>query len=104
MAATVVFFGHLGAEVIHGGPDSDYVLLQLGTVQIGLLLHPAGTRQGAVELNFVAAIPLDELEQRLRSHGATVAEPAHSTDFGRQLHVRTPDGLVVKIGQLELGE
>jgi hypothetical protein len=78
--------------------------MQLGTVQIGLLLRPADTRQGAVELNFVAAVPLDELEQRLRSRGVTIAEPAHSIDFGPQLHVRTPDGLVVKIGQLELDE
>lgn len=104
LAASVVFFELLGAEVIHGGPDSDYVLMQLGTVQIGLLLRPADTRQGAVELNFVAAVPLDELEQRLRSRGVTIAEPAHSIDFGSQLHVRTPDGLVVKIDQLELDE
>lgn len=104
MAASVVFFEDLGAEVIHGGPDADYVLMQLGTVQIGLLVHPVDTGQAAVELNFAAAMPLDELEQRLRSRAVTIAEPVHNTDFGTQLHIRTPDGLLVKIGQLEREE
>jgi catechol 2,3-dioxygenase-like lactoylglutathione lyase family enzyme len=108
MAASVAFFEDLGAEVIHGGPDSGYVLMQLGTVQIGLLVRPADTATdtapGAVELSFAAAIPLDDLEQRLRGHGVTIAKSSHNTDFGPQLHVRTPDGLLVKIGQLELDE
>jgi hypothetical protein len=104
MAASVLFFEDLGAEVIHGGPDSNYVLMQLGTVQIGLLVRPADAGRGGVELSFAAAMPLDELERRLRARGVTVAKSAHSTDFGPQLHVRTPDGLLVKIGQLELDE
>jgi catechol 2,3-dioxygenase-like lactoylglutathione lyase family enzyme len=108
MAASVAFFEDLGAEVIHGGPDSGYVLMQLGTVQIGLLVRPADpatdTGPGAVELSFAAAMPLDDLEQRLRGRGVTIAKSPHNTDFGPQLHVRTPDGLLLKIGQLELDE
>jgi catechol 2,3-dioxygenase-like lactoylglutathione lyase family enzyme len=101
LAASVAFYEDLGGEVIHGGPGSGYVLMQFGVVQIGLLTHSVDAGQGAVELNFVAAMPLGELEQRLRGRGVTIAEPVHSTDVGPQLHVRAPDGLLVRIGQLE---
>jgi len=101
LAAAITFYEHLGAEVVHGGPEADYVLIQLGTVQVGLVAHPGGVAPGAVELNFSAALPLDELERQLRGRGVTVARTMHNTAFGPQLHVRAPDGLLIKIGQLE---
>ena len=75
MAAGIAFYQHLGAELIHGGRDADWTLMQLGTVQIGLLAQPPATELGecAVELNFSAAMPLDRLEQRLRRAGVPVA-------------------------------
>jgi len=101
LAAAITFYEHLGAEVVHGGPEADYVLVQLGTVQVGLIAHPGWAGPGAVELNFSAALPLDELERQLRGRGVTVARSMHNTAFGPQLHVCAPDGLLIKIGQLE---
>jgi len=101
VAVALAFFEHLGAELIHGGPDADYVLMQLGTVQIGLVGCQGETGPGAVELNFSAALPLDELERRLRRRRVAIARGVHPTVFGPQLHVRAPDGLLIKIGQLE---
>jgi hypothetical protein len=46
-------------------------------------------------------MPLDELEARLRERRVTIDESVHFTDFGPRLHVRTPDGLLVRISQLE---
>jgi hypothetical protein len=101
MATSVAFYELLGAEIIHGDPAADHVLLQLGTVQLGLVTDKAAAAAGAVELNFSAAMPLDQLEHRLRNRRVTIAKGMHSTRFGPQVHVRTPDGLVIKIGQLE---
>jgi hypothetical protein len=103
MSAAVEFDGGLGAEVVHGGPADDWVLLQLGTTQIGLLAHPPRTDDGEspVELNFGAATPLEELAQRLRGDGVTIAAFESHPDFGDQLQVRSPDGLLIKINQLE---
>jgi catechol 2,3-dioxygenase-like lactoylglutathione lyase family enzyme len=103
LAAALRFYEHLGAEVIHGGPDTDWVLMQLGAVQIGLITRAAGTRRddGPVELTFSAAMSLDELERRLHRSGFRAAEVTTDRDFGEQLQVRTPDGLLIKITQRE---
>jgi catechol 2,3-dioxygenase-like lactoylglutathione lyase family enzyme len=103
MGESIRFYELLGAEIVHGDRDSDWVLLQLGTTQIGLLAQPpeADQGQGAVELNFAAAMPLDELEDRLRRDGVSIADMAAHRDFGVQLHIRTPDGLLIRISQLE---
>jgi hypothetical protein len=101
MTASVTFFEFLGAELVHGELTSDYVLMQVGTVQLGLVAGRAQPGDGAVELNFGSAMPLDELEARLRERRVTIDESVHFTDFGPRLHVRTPDGLLVRISQLE---
>jgi hypothetical protein len=101
MSASVTFFEQLGAEVIHGRPGSDYVLMQVGLVQLGLVCEHSVAAQTAVELNFATTYPLAELEQHLRTQDVPVAERVHDTDFGPQLHLRTPDGLVIRITQLD---
>jgi catechol 2,3-dioxygenase-like lactoylglutathione lyase family enzyme len=103
MPAAVAFYERLGAELVHGSGADDWVLLQLGTTQIGLLAHPPRTEDGecTVELNFAAAMPLDDLERRLRGAGVTIAGFETHPDFGDQLRVRSPDGLLIKINQLE---
>jgi hypothetical protein len=103
MGESIRFYELLGAEIVHGDRDSDWVLLQLGTTQIGLLAQPpdAGHGEGAVELNFAAAMPLDELEGRLRRDGVSIADMAAHRDFGVQLHIRTPDGLLIRISRRE---
>ena len=101
MAASVAFYQHLGGEVIHGSTDAEWVLMQVGVTQIALVAQPPNTGRGesTVELNFGAVAPLEDLRKRLRG-----AEMTTHRDFGRQLQVRSPDGLLIKISQLEPDE
>jgi catechol 2,3-dioxygenase-like lactoylglutathione lyase family enzyme len=95
LAVSIAFYEQLGAELVHGGHDSGWVLLQLGVVQIVLI----AADEPGVELHFGAAMPLDQLEHRLHRAGYPVAEVALDHTFGEQLRVRTPDGLEIKISQ-----
>lgn len=103
LAASLAFYEQLGGEVIHGGRDTEWVLIQLGPIQLILLARPPDATRGEtpVELTFGAAMPLDQLERRLHRAGFPVAEVTTDRDFGDQLQVRTPDGLLVKISQRE---
>jgi catechol 2,3-dioxygenase-like lactoylglutathione lyase family enzyme len=103
MGSSIAFYEKLGAEIIHGGHDSDWVLLQLGTVQIGLLSRPADETRGEtpVELHFGAAGPLEQWERRLHRAGVPIAEVSADQDLGEHLCVRTPDGTLIKISQRE---
>nr|WP_221375808.1 VOC family protein [Actinoplanes polyasparticus] len=99
LAASIAFYRHLGGEIIHGGEDTDWVLMQLGTTQIGLLTRPPDRDRGEdkVELTFDASMPLAELESQLHRAGVPVDEVGTDRDYGEQLHVRTPEGLLLKI-------
>jgi hypothetical protein len=103
MAASVMFYEQLGATVVHGSRDGDWALLALGDARIGLLAHPPNPEQneGTVELNFEAKEPIEGLEARLRAVGITISRPVSDEAFGRQLHLSTPDGLLLKIDELE---
>jgi predicted enzyme related to lactoylglutathione lyase len=103
MAAAVAFYEQLGGEVNHGERDGEWVLMQVGTAQIGLVTRPPDASRGesTVELNFTATMPLDRLEQLLRSRGVIVVEVAVDRDLGARLHVETPDGMPIKIHQVE---
>ena len=41
------------------------------------------------------------VEERLRERGVTIARPTTDEGFGRQLQVTAPDGLLVKLNELE---
>ncbi len=101
MAASVAFYEGLGATVRHGSRDGDWVLLELGGTEIGLLAHPPNPEQGegTVELNF-AADDLDAVEARLRAAGVPITRPTSDEAFGRQLQVSSPDGLLLKVNEL----
>lgn len=103
MHASVVFYEALGARVLAGNRDGDFVLLDVGGSQLSLLAHPPNPAQGegTVELNFEAAAPLEELETRLSEVGVTIDTPTTDQGFGKQLIVRSPDGLLIKINQLD---
>ncbi|MBM2621236.1 VOC family protein [Actinoplanes sp. LDG1-06] len=103
LAASIAFYRLLGGEIIHGGEESDWVLMQLGTVQIGLLVRPPDRDRGedTVELTFDASMPLSELESHLHRAGFPVDDVGHDRDYGDQLHVRTPEGLLLKISRRE---
>lgn len=105
MAAAVDFYGLLGARVLEGSRDGDWVLLGLGESRLGLLAHPPNPEQdeGAVELNFESTVPLDDLEARLTEAAAPITRPTTDEAFGRQLQLTSPDGLLVKIDELDAG-
>ena len=103
MVAAVSFYEALGAELVHGSRDGDWVLLRIGEGFIGLLAHPPNPEQneGTVELNFEATEPLDRIEERLRAAGVAITRPTSDEGFGRQLQLTSPDGLLVKIDEVD---
>jgi predicted enzyme related to lactoylglutathione lyase len=103
MAAAVAFYEKLGGEINHGDRSGEWVLMQVGTAQIGLVTRPPNASRGesTVELNFSATMPLDRLEQMLRAQGVVIVEMTSDRDLGMQLHVETPEGMPIKIHQVE---
>jgi predicted enzyme related to lactoylglutathione lyase len=103
MASAVDFYEKLGGEVNHGDRDGEWVLMQVGTAQIGLVTRPPDASRGesTVELNFTATMPLARLERMLRERGVTVVEVATDRDLGTRLHLETPEGMPIKIHQVE---
>lgn len=93
----------LGATVHAGSADGDWIQLSVGGAQVGLLAHPPNPEQneGTVELNFASAGPLEPIERRATAAGVDVAAPVAETGFGRQLILRTPDGLLIKVNELD---
>ena len=98
LAASVAFYERLGGEIIHGDRTGEWVLMQVGTTQIALVSdRPDEHRgEGTVELHFAAGVPLEELQQHLRA-----GEIAIHRDFGPQLQLHSPEGLLIKISQRE---
>lgn len=103
MASSVAFYQALGATIDHGSRDSDFVMLRIGGATLGLLAHPPNPEQneGTVELNFETGEDLETLEARLAEAGVLIVQPTTDEGFGRQLQVSAPDGLLIKINQLE---
>lgn len=103
MSEALDFYAALGATIVHGSRDGDWALLRLGAAELGLLAHPANPEQnkGKVELNFASAAPLEEVEARLREAGVPIVRPTGDEGFGYQLQIADPDGMLVKINQLD---
>ena len=103
MGKAVDFYSKLGATILHGSRDGDWTLLRFGSTELGLLAHPANPEQneGKVELNFEYAASLEELEEKLREVGVTIVRSAGDEGFGYQLQLEDPDGMLVKINQID---
>jgi len=103
MAASVAFLETLGGSVAQGSRDGDWVQVAIGGAEIGLLAHPANPEQedGDVELNFSSRTRLEDVESAARAAGVEVASPTSDEGFGRQLQLRTPDGLLVKVNEID---
>lgn len=103
MGPAVEFYEALGASVEHGSRDGDFVMLVINGQRLALLAHPPNPEQheGQVELNFDTATDLVAVERDLAAKGVDIAQPVTDEGFGRQLQVRSPDGLLIKINQLE---
>jgi len=102
MGPAVDFFLALGASIANGSRGGDFTLLRVGSAELGLLAHAPNPEQGEelVELGFTAD-DLDAVEARVRSAGVEVVRPSSDEAFGRQLQLRTPDKLLVKVNELE---
>ncbi len=103
MGKSLDFYDQLGATVLNGSRDDDWVLLRFGATELGLLAHPENPEQneGKVELNFEYEASLEKLEEKLREAGVKIARPAGDEGFGSQLQLESPDGILVKINQLD---
>ena len=103
MQAAVTFYEALGASIVHGSRDGDFVLLKMGAGQLSLLAHPPNPDQneGLVELNFETGGDLVDVETRLVAAGVEVIQPTSNEGFGRQLQIASPDGLLIKINELQ---
>ena len=103
MKGMVTLLEALGGQLGSGSRDGDWVQVAIGGAEIGVLAHPANPEQGEgdVELNFEARTPLEDIEKTARAAGVTVASPTSDEGFGRQLQLRSPDGLLVKINEIE---
>lgn len=103
MEASIRFYEALGGELITRSRDGDWAQLRIGGAEIGLLAHPPNPEQneGQVELSFEASEPLNTLQERLEAAGVKIARGAADEAFGAQLQLETPDGMLVKINQLD---
>ena len=103
MGKALDFYSKIGANVLNGSRDDDWVLLRFGSTELGLLAHPANPEQkeGEIELNFEYKGSLKDLEKTLREEGVKIARPTGDEGFGYQLQLESPSGMLVKINQLD---
>ena len=103
MGKALDFYSKIGATIVNGSRDDDWVLLRFGSTELGLLAHPANPEQkeGDIELNFEYDGSLKELEATLREAGVPIARPTGDEGFGYQLQLESPGGMLVKINQLD---
>lgn len=103
MASTVVALEVLGGGIVQGSRDGDWVQVSVGGAEVGLLAHPANPEQGEgdVELNFRSTEPLENIAERAERAGVIIASLVSDEAFGRQLQLRTADGLLIKINEID---
>ena len=103
MAASLDFYQSLGGHLLFGSRDGDWALVQFGKSAISLLAHPPGDgRFETVELQFTAGADLSTIEAHLKSVSPGLIERGVADEaFGRMLKLRTPDGLLIKVLELE---
>lgn len=103
LASSLDFYEALGGRTVFGSRDGDWALIEFGGSMLSLLAHPPGDgRMETVELQFTCAARLEAIEIHLRSVDPTFIDRGVADEaFGRMLKLRSPDGLVVKVLELE---
>ncbi|WP_425230591.1 VOC family protein [Sphingomonas sp.] len=103
MGPALDFYEALGGRRLFGSRDGDWALLRFGTGTLSLLAHPPGPNgEGVVELQFTSRTPLDRIEAQLRATAPERIERGVADEaFGRMLQLRSPDGLIVKLLELD---
>ena len=103
MADALRFYEALGANLLFGSRDGDWALIDFEGARVGLLAHPPGDgKRETVELQFTSSHPLEAIEEQM--HGVDVAfieRGVADEAFGRMLKLRTPDGLLIKVIEVE---
>ena len=103
MGASVALYEAMGGTLVYGSRDGDWALLRFGDTTLSLLAHPPSEdNPEPVELQFTSAGPLEDVEAAVRgADPARVYQGVSDEMFGRSLKLRTADGLVVKVLELE---
>ena len=103
MRPALDFYEALGARVVFGSRDGDWSLLAFDGSTLSVLAHPPGDgRRETVELQFTCAAPLEEVEAHLRAINPALIERGVGDEaFGRMLKLVSPDGLLIKLLELE---
>lgn len=97
----VLFYRNLGMDVVVESRDGDWVQLRMGEAGLGLLAHDPASPAGRIELTFDSAVPLADLEARLRAAGVGNIRSSSDAHFGFQLQIEDVDGNLLKINQLD---
>jgi catechol 2,3-dioxygenase-like lactoylglutathione lyase family enzyme len=103
MEQALHFFEALGGVKLFGSRDGDWSLLRFGSTELSLLRHPPNREQGdsEFELNFISTVPLEQLEASARQAGLAIFKPVTDEAFGRQMILKLPSGMLVKINEIE---
>ena len=103
MSTALRFYEALGAKLLFGSRDGDWAMIDFGGARIGLLAHPPGDgKLETVELQFTSDHPLEVVEAQVRGVDTAFIERGVADEaFGRMLKLRTPDGLLVKVIEVE---
>ena len=103
LAPAIAFHEAIGGELVFGSRDGDWALMRFGVTHLSLLAHPPSPdNPEPVELQFVSGTPLEDIEAHLREVAPeTIRRGVADEAFGRMLQLRTPDGLIVKLLELE---
>ena len=103
LAAAIPFYEALGGRLVFGSRDGDWALLSFGDTTLSLLARPPSElNPEPVELQFTSATPLTVIEEHILSIDPAMIERGVADEmFGRMLQLRTPDGLVVKLLEIE---
>ena len=97
------FYEALGGRLLYGSRDGDWSLVDFNGTMISLLAHPPGDgRMETVELQFISETKLEDIIERIKAINPSWIERGVADEaFGRMLKLQTPDGLLVKILELE---
>jgi hypothetical protein len=103
MGASLDFYAALGGRLVFGSRDVDWALVDFDGAMISLLAHPPGDgRLETVELQFTCPAGLKDLESHLKSVDPDFIDRGVADEaFGRMLKLKTPDGLLIKVLELE---
>ena len=105
LAASLDFYAALGGTHVFGSRDGDWALVRFGDTCFSLLAHPpSALNPEPVELQFVSEAPLDVVMAQVEIAMPHAIERGIGDEaFGRMAQLRTPDGLVVKLLELDRG-